>query len=245
MKKAVMVAGFFIILIGFVILSMSNYSVEKVDFKPLGKEYVPNGWNVTIFCSEGEKLLVRIGPGKHWVANDRTDEFHDFTFLPVDVNVSDPKGDNTTFEVIYRPVPGVESLDIFIVKVISKGSGLNLTTFTHTYNERGVAYTSEYLEDPEISGIVKFNGTYSVNVDPLGLPGPPADLTAERLLVNKATAYPYRPQFYYAGSLTIAGGLALIFFARSSVKRRYRFRRKIKVKNAQASFSKKPRECPI
>jgi hypothetical protein len=182
MKKTWLVFGILLIFVGFIVGLYGNSSKENVGELLGSKESSIHAWSVTLDFNAGQMLKLGIAQGQSWIPNDVTDEFkvggQFIEYLPVMVTITAPTGHNTTFEVEYRTIDiERQAVAVFIVKVLQKNAELKLESSNDTWTSGNNTYTSEYLNQPEISGIVELNGWYTATVSRIGLPTPPTRLT--------------------------------------------------------------------
>lgn len=136
-RKTVLSLGVLILLTGAIVFSFSNQSLESPSNQPVNsRQELPYGnWSISTYCSEGEKLLVQFSRPQEGAYPDDP---------KLNVNITDPHGGNTTFQVIFIIQPLAGSAEI---SLLDEGEGM-------------------MVENPEleVGGVTVYDGNYTAHV---------------------------------------------------------------------------------
>lgn len=138
-KKAPLSVSVLILLAGVIVFSWSNQLLETPENQPVNRrQELPYGsWRISTYCQEGEKLLVqftRPQVGENPIVDDPK----------MLVNITDPHGGNTTFQVI------------FIIKELTGEARISLL-------DEGEGMIVENPEF-EVGGVTVYDGNYTAYV---------------------------------------------------------------------------------
>jgi len=169
MKKLLLVIGILLIFTGLIVFSYSRNSVETVTTQTKGS--AQGKWNA--FCkeniTENDMIVVNVNPGRDWwmLTNPPQNPY-----LKIKVNLTDPLGGVTEFEVYYvRPFGDKEGILLpWNFSIISNNGALKVNE-----NPDGTV--------PEIGGIAKLSGNYSVKVKQT-MPWPPSAIEIFKEIKN-------------------------------------------------------------
>lgn len=138
MRKAALGFSVLILLAGVIVFSYSNHVIETPENREVyRREEVPYGsWNISTPCDEGEKLIVAF-------TRPYEEALPDGVAL-LGVNITDPHGGNTTYEIEFSGTAVKGEAEI---RLLSEGEGL-------------------IVENPEfeIGGVTVYAGNYTAYV---------------------------------------------------------------------------------
>jgi len=204
--------GVILIIAGSILVSIPNVPKERIASELVrGTE---REWSVSANLNQGDAILIEIGYGDDWPPPgyfEPDPENPGINRLFVLVDIKDPSGSTTQFEVVYISSVNV-TLAIWNVNVTQQG-GIDATAL---YNEDRNTYTG-------IGGIVAYSGTHTASLSKEGIypsrNDPPSYL---RILKGiRLTEYPY-VYFLPAGIVMgIVGAGASIFGWASTPRRRH------------------------
>ncbi|MCD6241791.1 hypothetical protein J7K27_09860 [Candidatus Bathyarchaeota archaeon] len=222
-KKLLAVALTFLIA-GILISSYSNTSAERVRWESLGSKLFsqelnnPEIWKQpwVAFCEKnvtaGDKIVVDVIPGINWYqfTHGIPEDPYNPNYYSINVTVIDPLGGRTLFKIIYvTPKPSSEYTQGILlpwrIELLSNDGRLVVNV-----DKDGTA--------PEIGGIAKVSGNYSVTV-PNVYPSPPREIK-----IMKEIHFYTRPWSYLLPiglSMTCGGaGLAVFSFKRKKTTKK-------------------------
>jgi hypothetical protein len=205
-RDVLTIFGAIFILTGFISMRYSNSPSEIRANVPVVA--VDGKWSASGYFAKGENMLVNIYQGGDWYTGQfdppiySSDPQNGFLFL--DVNITDPTGNITGYEVKYTPRSNLQPpITLWSINVTRHAeAGLNTTSF---YNEVKNSYKG-------MGGITEYNGTYTVD---LGNLYPPREEPPSRIEIRKdttTTEYPYT-FLLPTGAAIAAAGVGFLLFA--------------------------------
>jgi len=146
-----------LIIAGFILASVRNEPQTKIKGDLVKKTL--NQWSVSADLEQNDKMVVEIRYGADWPRGyfEPYEENPDIGLLFVLVNVEEPSGNTTQFDVVYAQSSDV-TVALWNISVVKQG-GINTTALYDQYRN---TYTA-------VGGIVPQNGTYTVEVDKEGM----------------------------------------------------------------------------
>jgi len=200
--------------VGITLISSSNLSFEKTEVSWDRVKVEIDKWEITANFEAGDIVKLDFSPAQDWI--DYLEPETEDVPLPnkaVYVDVTDPSGNASRFEVIFVTDYSPPQLSLFDINVLnSNGFGgpnsQNLTT-----------------KEKTIAGEIMHTGQYTAKIvvySPLG-GGPPASFIFYKQKVDTFVDWPYSI-FLYPGIAVFALGVAL--FALSFRKKKRRMLRK-------------------
>jgi hypothetical protein len=215
LKKKLATLGLIILVIGLGVAIWAGTFRKKVVLSTKLENDILEGSRTSGSFDVGNRLNITISPNPTlWFAEPKNDEYS-FSHLEVDVSITDPKGGKTNFTVIFAQEPNTLSLQFFIAKLVSNDGGLII----EEENIKVKANTTIYCS--RISGIVAYNGTYSVVVGP--------DLPAPHHIYLYKQEIAIESPYLYAVPISmvfIAPGIVLLTKATRKPKRRMTLKNK-------------------
>ena len=218
MKRWMFAIGLSFILIGILLIIHSGQpeQTSKVTWSPV--KDVVNKLQISENFTAGDKIQLIVSPNSEWV-NFGLDVPTDDVPYPakyVYVNITDPQGGVSMYEIAYVTGPGAYGLSIYQIRVLSQGG-----------------FSPQSSNDPEtnrtIVGQILYTGSYLaeiVGIFPGGGP-PPGYLTFLKETTNIDTAYPYRDYLYPALAMLLLGILLSIWSIKPSKPSKRRTLRKM------------------
>ena len=188
MRKRLLALAIFIIFCGSILIWMSSIEYEETTLKLVatGEECM----EVSADFNKGEKMVVKITPGLDWIQFLEPPVIgvpypHKFVWI----NITDPYGNQTWFEISYVPAS---------------------STILAIYNITAVECKGLAIENGE--GIAMSNGTYTVKVWAYIPPGgkPPSSISIYKS--EKIITYPHK-FLRFVAALLIALSVGMTFLS--------------------------------
>lgn len=197
------------------VLLASSYNASQNKRTPLEISKTKNEWSVSAYLEKDDKIAVELRYGSDWPTGYFDPYDSNIGLLYVYVDVQDPLGNATEFEVVFRPVSETLSLVFWSINV-TRQNGLDTTRLFN-------ATTKTYAG---IGGIVKNSGLYNVTVTEIFPPrkDPPASLTI--LKETKVTEHPYT-SFLPGGLVLGVSGAILSFIGLRNAKRKTSLKKRL------------------
>ena len=211
------IAGLIVTFTSLVLISASNVSNQKSDFTWETIKTESNAWLVSSNFTEGDKIALAVYPASDWYqfmepAIPDVPFIHKFVF----VNITDPHGNEATFEITYVREVGSSSLFVYNVSLpIPNGIGIQ---------------ADENLQS-RIMGKVMYTGQYVAKVVG-GLPpggSPPLELTLLKENELIVIEHPY-VQYLYPAIVVFFMGIVLSFWSAKTRKHKVLAKRRASVK---------------
>lgn len=215
MRKWLFAIGLILLFVGVIFASSSYLPHRRLnpDWEIIKTDV--NVWQISSSLTEGDKVKLVVFWGADWLDFLRPPTlempfYHKFVY----VNITDPYGVESQFEVTYMATERRDTLYIYNVSLESPSNGLS---------EQDI----DISERQNIVGKVLYSGPYNATVVGYSPPGggPPSVLTFSREEATFLIEYPFS-NLLYPGVVVFASGVILsIWSAKTPERRIYRKRR--------------------
>jgi hypothetical protein len=211
MKIVFAALGLVLLFIGLIMVAFANIRYEKWS-QPMSVGIAYDSWSVSANYSSGEGLYVNIVANQKWLQIYELgdpDTVFQYGYIILHVDIMDPYGNKTRFQ--YRWVRWPSPTDPSVYVILPESS---------TILQNGSLIESESLREDyvEPSGVIRYSGTYTVNVTVIGEPtvagyhyprNPPASTELVKLVVITVEPYSYTLP---VGVASFFGGVAASIF---------------------------------
>lgn len=226
LKKSLLVAGLFFVLLGVILVLSSSYVQTNVKtelvWEEIGTEV--NKWQISSNLTEGEKVKLVVAPASDWTKESAIPEVpypHKFVW----VNLTDPYGSSSAFEMVFAAPQDPTLLYVYKTELLSSnGFSTNAT---------------ELAFAEAIVGIPSDTGQYTASI--VGsLPqggSPPTALTFLKEKKTVTTEYEHFDYLLIPGiPMLSVGAFLFLWGARASKRRVSRKRRRYGKQNSLSSL---------
>lgn len=203
MRKLLFATGLVLLLVGVILMSSSNLSFQRSEvlWDPVKIEV--NKWEVTADFTAGDIIKLEISPGMNWIdtLEPPTAEVP-YVNKAVYINVTEPSGKESYFEVMFITTYSPPQLSIFNIRVLNSNG-----SFT--------------VKEGAIRGEAMQTGQYTAEVTGVSPRDeePPGSFIFYKQRVNLFTDWPYSV-FLYPGIAVFSLGVALFVLSFRRKKRR-------------------------
>lgn len=216
LKKLFLAAGLMFLVLGLFLMfglrSQQETVKKEVIWEEVKKEV--NKWQISTEFTEGDKAKLVIKQPPDWV-DFLEPEVEDVPYSHkfVYVNVTDPHGNESTFEIAFAKPPGYYYLYVYKVTLISPNG------FSEDDLLAGIEKT--------VAGEVMYTGQYTATLVAALPPGgsPPSSLAFLKEKEVITTEYEYTNNFLYSGIAVFSLGVILCFWGAKTSKRRVSYKR--------------------
>lgn len=202
-----------------VLISASNVSNQKSDFTWETIKTESNAWLISSNFTEGDKIALIIYPASDWY-QFMEPEIPEVPFIHkfVYVNITDPHGNEATFEITFVRQPASSSLFVYNVSLpIPNGIEIQADENLHSRIMGKVMHTGQYIA--KVVGALPPGGS------------PPLELTLlkEEELIVTIIEQPY-VQYLYPAIVIFFTGIVLSFWSVKTHKRKILAKRRASIK---------------
>jgi len=192
-----------------------SYSLPKAVFAdPERVAYVSNSMILTANLTQGDNITLRITQGFDWptgIFDVGDGDYANLALLYVAVNITDPRGKNTTFLTLWTPSPQSSATNPPLVYI-----DINVTTNDGGVDPMGGGYNYRPSSNSFlfVGGIANFDGKYAFQVWGIfpGRKDPPSSLDLWKRPQQMITTYPLT-FLLPLGFVVVSAGIALAAYS--------------------------------
>lgn len=203
--------------LGLALISASNVSYQKSDFTWETIKTESNAWLISSNFTEGDKIALTVYPASDWYQFMEPEIpevplIHKFVY----VNITDPHGNEATFEIAFVRQPASSSLFVYNVSLCTpNGIEIQADENLHSHIMGKVMHTGQYIA--KVVGALPPGGNAPLELT----------LLKEKELIT--IEYPYA-QYLYPAIVIFFMGIVLSFWSAKTHKRKVLAKRRASIK---------------